>query len=190
MKLDESKRSTLLLATSVAALGTGIASYWLQGKNEAESISQSPQNDLQPNLWEQVFETPTGTKFELASLRAKPLLINFWATWCPPCVEELPLLDRFFVENQSNGIQILGLAVDKAEAVNSFLRKTPLSFPIAITGASGITLSKSWGNLSAGLPFSILLDANGHIMQRKMGKLYSSDLTTWLAALTSQKLTS
>ena len=187
MKLDESKRSTLLLATSVAALGTGIAAYWLQGKNEAESISQSPQNDLQPNLWEQVFETPTGTKFELASLRAKPLLINFWATWCPPCVEELPLLDRFFVENQSNGVQILGLAVDKVEAVSAFLRKTPLSFPIAITGANGISLSKSWGNLSSGLPFSILLDANGRIMQRKMGKLNGSDLSTWLTALQSQK---
>ena len=187
MKLDESKRSTLLLATSVAALGTGIAASWWQGKNEAESISQSPQNDLQPNLWEQVFETPTGTKFELASLRAKPLLINFWATWCPPCVEELPLLDRFFVENQSNGVQILGLAVDKVEAVSTFLRKTPLSFPIAITGASGISLSKSWGNLSSGLPFSILLDANGRIMQRKMGKLNGSDLSTWLTALQSQK---
>ena len=168
MKLDESKRSTLLLATSVAALGTGIAAYWWQGKNEAESISQSPQNDLQPNLWEQVFETQTGTKFELASLRAKPLLINFWATWCPP-------------------VQILGLAVDKVEAVSTFLRKTPLSFPIAITGASGISLSKSWGNLSSGLPFSILLDANGRIMQRKMGKLNGSDLSTWLTALQSQK---
>lgn len=185
MKLDKSKRSTLLLATSVAALGTGIAAYWLESKNEVESISQSPQNDLQPNLWELVFDTPTGTKFELASLREKPLLINFWATWCPPCVEELPLLDRFFIENRINGIQMLGLAVDKVEAVNTFLRKTPLSFPIAITGASGISLSKSWGNLSAGLPFSVLLAADGRVMQRKMGKLNASDLSTWLKALQS-----
>ncbi len=147
----------------------------------------SPQNDLLPNLWEQVFDTPTGTKFDLATLRTKPLLINFWATWCPPCVEELPLLDRFFTENRAKGIQILGLAVDNAKAVSTFLHKSPLSFPVAIAGASGIALSKSWGNLSSGLPFSILLAANGHIMQRKMGKLNDTDLSTWLTALQSPK---
>ena len=190
MKTDESKRNALILATAFAALGTGIAANWWRSRNGGDSNIQTSESGTLPNLWDQVFVTPAGSNLKLASFRKTPLLINFWATWCPPCVEELPLLDRFFVENQSNGIQILGLAVDKAEAVNSFLRKTPLSFPIAITGASGITLSKSWGNLSAGLPFSILLDANGHIMQRKMGKLNSSDLTTWLAALTSQKLTS
>ena len=165
MKTDETKRNALILATAFAALGTGIAAYWWHSKNGGYSNFQTSESDTLPNLWDQVFVTPAGSNLKLASFRKTPLLINFWATWCPPCVEELPLLDRFFVENQSNGIQILGLAVDKAEAVNSFLRKTPLSFPIAITGASGITLSKSWGNLSAGLPFSILLDANGHIMQ-------------------------
>ncbi len=190
MKPDESKRNALILATAFAALGTGIAANWWRSRNGGDSNIQTSESGTLPNLWDQVFVTPAGVDLKLASFRKTPLLINFWATWCPPCVEELPLLDRFFVENQSNGIQILGLAVDKAEAVTTFIRKTPLSFPIAITGASGNSLSKSRGNLSAGLPFSILLDANGHIMQRKMGKLNSSDLTTWLAALTSQKLTS
>ena len=187
MKPDETKRNALILATAFAALGTGIAAYWWHSKNGGYSNFQTSESDTLPNLWDQVFVTPAGSDLKLASFRKTPLLINFWATWCPPCVEELPLLDRFFVENRSNGVQILGLAVDKVEAVSTFLRKTPLSFPIAITGANGISLSKSWGNLSSGLPFSILLDANGRIMQRKMGKLNGSDLSTWLTALQSQK---
>jgi len=187
MKPDESKRNSLLIATSAIALVAGIGVNWWQINKESEAFNQSSQNNLSPNIWEQVFDTPDGMKLNLASLRSKPLLINFWATWCPPCVEELPLLNRFFVENHANGIQILGLAVDKTDAVTTFLRKTPLSFPIAITGASGISLSKSWGNLSAGLPFSLILDANGRIMQRKMGQLNSSDLSTWLTALDLKK---
>ncbi len=187
MKFDESKRSTLLLATSAVALGSGIAAYWWQSQNEPDLALQSPRNEILPNIWEQVFDTPTGTKLELVTLRDKPLLINFWATWCPPCVEELPLLDRFFIENRSNGIQILGLAVDKVGPVTTFLRKFPLSFPVAIADTSGLALSKAWGNLSSGLPFSIFLDANGRIMQRKIGQLNDADLSTWLSALHFQK---
>ena len=187
MRTDETRRNALILATAFAALGTGIAAYWWHSKNGGYSNFQTSESDRLRNRWDQVLVTPAGSNLKLASFLKTPLLINFWATWCPPCVEELPLLDRFFVENQSNGVQILGLAVDKVEAVSTFLRKTPLSFPIAITGATGISLSKSWGNLSSGLPFSILLDANGRIMQRKMGKLNGSDLSTWLTALQSQK---
>ena len=110
------------------------------------------------------------------------MLINFWATWCPPCVEELPLLERFYSENKAKSVQIIGLAADKAEAVRGFLKKLPLTFPIGITDLSGIALSKSWGNLAGGLPFSVMLAADGRVMQRKMGKLSEDDLKVWLAA--------
>ena len=103
-------------------------------------------------FWELAFETPTGQSIAMVSLKGKPLLINFWATWCPPCVEELPLINRFYQENSNNGWQVLGLAVDQKSAVNGFLAKMPLNFPVALAGMSGVELSKSLGNLSGGLP--------------------------------------
>jgi thiol-disulfide isomerase/thioredoxin len=106
-------------------------------------------------------------------------VVNFWATWCPPCVEELPLLDRFFQENKVNGWQILGLAVDQPSAVRGFLQKLPLSFPVGMAGLAGTELSKSMGNLTGALPFTVVLGADGVIRQRKMGKVTPQDLSAW-----------
>ena len=77
-------------------------------------------------------------------------------------------------------MQIVGLAADKPEAVRAFLTKLPLTFPIGITDLAGISLSKTWGNLAGGLPFSVMLAADGQVMQRKMGKLSEDDLKLWL----------
>jgi len=115
----------------------------------------------------------------MQGLRGRPLLINFWATWCPPCVEELPLLDAFFMENMANGWQVLGLAVDKVDPVRQFLVRQPLAFPVAMAGMEGVSLSKLLGNVSGSLPFSILIGADGVIRQRKLGKLSPADLTLW-----------
>jgi thiol-disulfide isomerase/thioredoxin len=106
-------------------------------------------------------------------------VLNFWATWCPPCVDELPLLDRFFVENARKGWQVLGLAVDQAAAVNAFLERAPVRFPIAMAGVAGIELSKSLGNLSGGLPFTVVLGSRGNVLQRKIGRIGIQDLHAW-----------
>ncbi|MDO8455855.1 MAG: TlpA disulfide reductase family protein [Burkholderiaceae bacterium] len=175
------RRHLLTAGVAALAVGAGIAGAWWQSKNDSSPPSdQSPTaaGDLS-DLWSQTFDTPTGGKLVMQALRGKPVLINFWATWCPPCVEELPLLERFYSQNKANGVQIVGLAADKPEAVHTFLQKMPLTFPIGLVGMSGIALSKSWGNLVGGLPFSVMLAADGHVMQRKMGKLSESDLRLW-----------
>jgi thiol-disulfide isomerase/thioredoxin len=183
-----------LLTSGVAAAavlaGSGVA-YWQSKQettDEAAKHATDGHSDLN-NLWQMQFDTPEGGKLAMQSLKGKPLLINFWATWCPPCVEELPLLERFYSQNKSKNnksLQILGLAADKSTAVQAFLKKLPLTFPIGITDLSGIALSKSWGNLAGGLPFSVMLAADGHVMQRKMGKLSEDDLTIWLHSSNEQ----
>jgi thiol-disulfide isomerase/thioredoxin len=125
------------------------------------------------------FETPDGAQLSLSVMRGRPLLINFWATWCPPCVEELPLLDSFFRENKSNGWQVIGLAVDRLEPVQAFLARQSLGFPIALAGMAGISLSKSMGNVGGGLPFTVVLGANGTMLERKIGKVSPQDLARW-----------
>lgn len=179
------RRHVLTVGAAAAATLAGVgAAYW-KDKQVASSepiASHKPASGDLNDLWQMQFDTPDGGKLDIKRLKGKPLLINFWATWCPPCVEELPLLERFYIQNKAKSAQIIGLAADKPEAVRAFLKKVPLTFPIGITDLSGIALSKSWGNLAGGLPFSVMLAADGRVMQRKMGKLSEDDLKTWLAA--------
>jgi thiol-disulfide isomerase/thioredoxin len=179
------RRHLLAAGVGLAAAMAGAGGAWWQSNRTsletlpAEAVTKT--NDLE-DLWQMRFDTPEGSQLAMQNLRGKPLLINFWATWCPPCVEELPLLERFYTQNKSKSMQIVGLAADKPEAVRTFLKKLPLTFPIGITDLSGIALSKNWGNLSGGLPFSVMLAADGQVLQRKIGKLNENDLNVWLEA--------
>jgi thiol-disulfide isomerase/thioredoxin len=130
-------------------------------------------------LWPLTFDTPAGPPLAMQSLRGKPLVLNFWATWCPPCIEELPLLDGFYRENSSKGWQVLGLAIDQPSAVRKFLERTPVSFLIALGGMGGTELGHALGNLAGGLPFTVVIGADGTVRQRKMGRLTPADLTQW-----------
>lgn len=135
-------------------------------------------------FWAMQFAQPNGTPLALESLRGRPLLVNFWATWCPPCVRELPMINRFAQQQAARGphaIQVLGIAVDQAAAVNKWLARQPLDFPVALAGAGGVTLTRSLGNINGGLPFTILLDSKGKAQQRKIGELSQQDLEQWAA---------
>lgn len=130
-------------------------------------------------LWSLSFATPQGASLSMASLRGRPLLLNFWATWCPPCVEEMPLLDAFFRQQAANGWQVVGLAIDQPSAVRTFLRRTPVTFEIGLAGLDGTALGQGLGNVSGGLPFTVVLDGAGKVRERRMGRVTESDLQAW-----------
>jgi thiol-disulfide isomerase/thioredoxin len=126
------------------------------------------------------WDTPQGGRVAMESFRGRPLLINFWATWCTPCVEELPLINDFYRQNKANGWQVLALAVDRLAPVQSFMQKLPLDFPVGMAGATGTELGRGLGNLAGGLPFSVVLSGGGLVLQRKLGRLTHEDLASWL----------
>jgi len=142
-------------------------------------LAEPPLPDALAEFWATTLETPDGRPMPLASFRGQPVLVNFWATWCPPCVEELPLLDAFHRQQQARGWQVLGLAVDQPSAVRRWLERSPLSFPVLMAGLQGTEMSKALGNTSGGLPFSVLLDREGQVLERKLGQLHPPDLQAW-----------
>jgi thiol-disulfide isomerase/thioredoxin len=128
-------------------------------------------------FWAQSFERPEGGDLVLSSLRGKPLLLNFWATWCPPCVEEMPMIDAFFRENGANGWQVVGLAIDQPSAVRKFLQRTPVTYPTGLAGLQGTELVKNLGNTGGGLPFTLVL--NAVTVRWRLVKWASSKPPTW-----------
>ena len=137
--------------------------------------------DLPPDFWSLRFEQPGGGELVLATLRGHPLLLNFWATWCPPCVTEMPMLDAFHRAQQGRGWQVVGLAVDSPSPVRQFLTQRPVGFAIGLAGLNGVELTRNLGNASGGLPFTVVVDRSGRARARKLGALAPKDLDAWVA---------
>ena len=170
---NPSRRLWLYGAAAVLAAGAGAgAAWWKQRPSGAHET-------LDEGFWSKKFERPEGGELALQALRGKPILLNFWATWCAPCVEEMPMLDRFFREHAANGVQVVGLAIDQPSAVRKFLQKTAVTYPIGLAGLDGTELIRTLGNTAGGLPFTLALTADGGVAERKMGKLEQADLDAW-----------
>lgn len=171
---NASRRRLLTGGVAAAALAAGAGWAWWRHRLAEPS---SPALD---GLWSQAFAAPGGqAEVRMQAFQGKPLLLNFWATWCPPCVEELPMLNQFYEAQRAKGWQVVGLAVDQDAAVQRFLQRTPLNFPVGIAGLSGTQLTRDLGNSAGGLPFTVVFGRQGDVQHRKMGQLLASDLQNW-----------
>lgn len=156
-----------------AALGGAGFAWWKFQPHAVESGAEQA-------LWSMDFDQPESGVVSLAAMKGRPLLLNFWATWCPPCVQELPMLNAFYREHAAKGWQVLGLAIDQPSAVRKFLTRIPLDFPVGLAGLGGTDLGRSLGNLTGGLPFSVVFGADGEVRHRKMGQITDEDLKAWV----------
>ncbi len=112
----------------------------------------------------------------MAHFQGKPLILNFWATWCVPCIRELPALQRFQRDFEARGWQVLALAVDSPVPVLEFIAKFKLGLPVGMAGVDGLELMRVLGNTQGGLPFSLAIDATGRVVERKLGETKYEDL--------------
>lgn len=171
------RRRWMWVSIAGVSLGLGVAAAWWRSP-----VTATPDPAVLA-LWNLELDSPDGAPVQLQALRGKPVLVNFWATWCPPCVEELPMINQFFRDHAEQGLQVLGLAVDQPSSVRTFLQKTPLDFTIAMAGLGGADLSRTFGNTTGALPYSVLIGADGQVIHRKMGQLKIPDLQLWAADL-------
>jgi len=108
------------------------------------------------------------------------VLVNFWATWCGPCRDEMPLLDHSGAIFADKGLQVVGIAIDDAEAVRGFLKENPVRYPILVDVANGVDPSVIFGDTRQVLPFSVLIGRDGRIVDQRAGSFSQTSLAAWL----------
>jgi thiol-disulfide isomerase/thioredoxin len=168
------RREVLILGTVAAgaALAGGIVgAFALQSQSGAAELLSTSFRDL------------SGRPRRLAEWQGRSLLCNFWASWCEPCREELPLLDSVQQENVVNGLQVVGIGIDTAANIREYLKVVKIAFPVLVGEAPAIALMHNLGNRSGALPFSVALDRRGRVHQRKLGAYSRTELAAEIAAL-------
>jgi thiol-disulfide isomerase/thioredoxin len=115
-----------------------------------------------------------GKPTALASFAGRPLMVNFWATWCAPCRREIPLLNKIRMQRQAQNAEIVGIAVDFKDEVLAFVKKTPISYPLLMGEEDGLAAAEAFG-MGMGLPFSVFVDSQNHILTIKVGELHEDE---------------
>lgn len=122
-------------------------------------------------LFAAAFPDSLGQTYPLSPWRGKPLVVNFWATWCPPCREEMPELARLAEKYRATGLGVVGIASDDADEVRVFARQHSVSYPLLAGNFEAANLAASLGNSQSVLPYTVLIDPSGRIAQRYLGRL-------------------
>ncbi|HEV7577092.1 MAG TPA: TlpA disulfide reductase family protein [Caldimonas sp.] len=172
------RRGAILAGAGLAAVAVG-AGTALRRRRADSDDADAPEVTI--DVWSLAFQSVDGAPMPMSALRGRPLLLNFWATWCGPCVIEMPLLDRFAREQGPRGWRVLALAIDQPDPVRRFIAERTLRLPVAIAGAVGLDLSRQLGNVHGGLPFTAAFDSAGAAVQRRLGAVNAELLAAWSA---------
>ncbi|NDC07815.1 MAG: TlpA family protein disulfide reductase [Oxalobacteraceae bacterium] len=124
-----------------------------------------------------------GRQRKMSEWQGKVLLINFWATWCPPCVSEMPDLVALQNDLARKNLQVIGIGIDSPSNIREFAEKHQITYPLLLGGLEGSDLSRQFGNQSGGLPFTILIGADGSVRRTYMGRLDMEKVRTDLASM-------
>lgn len=130
----------------------------------------------------QTFKDLDGQPRAMREWEGQLVVVNFWATWCAPCVEEMPDLQRVHSEYSARGVTVVGLGIDSPSALKRFRDEHKLALPLFAAGAAGSELGKTLGNASGSLPYTVLIDRKGRIVRARLGQIRPAELRSWLDA--------
>lgn len=151
----------------------------------AAAPNAHPANATVPaSFFSQSLLTPENTPTSLSALKNQLLLVNFWASWCVPCVKEMPALSALQRKYAPLGVKFAGIAVDNTNNVAAFLKRVPVAYPVYVAGGSGTEIARQVGNHVGGLPYTVLIDANGRIRWSQLGPVNSAQLSQAIEQLT------
>ena len=157
-----------LVLAGLAALAVGVWFGWARIQTDTPASLDA--------LWAAQLTDLRGNQVRMASLRGKPLIVNFWATWCGPCKEEMPDFQRLTTGEFADKIQIVGIGIDNADNMRSFADKIGITYTLLEGGAESLDMLKSLGNQVGGLPFTLVIDASGKSVMVRLGRATYEDL--------------
>lgn len=188
MKLAQS----LTLALLVAAAAAGGA-YWLASRDDSRANAElaltaatqvapdaraadTPSAGNPKALFASSLDNLQGQPVKLSKYQGKTLIVNFWASWCPPCIAEMPELSRFYQDHAGKDIEMVGIAIDNPTSVRDFLKLHAVSYPVLLGGMSGAGLSTQLGDSQGGLPFTVIIAPSGKIVYQRLGQTSYAEL--------------
>lgn len=182
-------RKEVMTYTVVALLFGGIGAYVGLKRQPAPPPAAAAHPPAAPTpsgaLFAQSMNDASGASHSLVRWKGKPLVVNFWAPWCAPCVQEMPELDQVAAENAPLGINVIGIGIDTPANIAQFATKLKISYPLYVAGLSGTELARQFGNSAGGLPYTVLIGADGKVLKAYLGKLKFDELKADLAKLKS-----
>ena len=167
-----------MAAVGVAAGGLGAWSAWRRYSPDA------PEDGVTDLLFALNLPSTDDPAVDLGRWRGQPLVVNFWATWCAPCIEEMPELSELQQQYRAKGLQILGIGIDSPENIRKFSAERPVVYPLFIAGAGGSELSRRFGNTAGGLPYTVVIDRSGVVRSRIVGRFKLEQLRGAIDAIT------
>jgi peroxiredoxin len=169
----------LAVAVGLVALAAGL--YF--GRETGEPPTREMRGkDATPLLGVSLPDT-TGREQALAQWKGKVVVVNFWATWCVPCREEMPQFVKAQRELGDRGVQFVGIAIDQPDKIDAFAKELNLNYPALVGGYGAIELSKSMGNRLGALPFTVIVDRAGRVAHTQLGPLKDTDLRSIISQL-------
>ncbi len=171
----------LLLSAAVAVAATVAGGYTLMGRKPKNDAAPADAGDPVAGLMQMQLPDLNGAAHSLAGWKGQPIVVNFWATWCAPCVKEMPALDA--LQKKYPQVRFVGIGVDSAANMQKFVEKVQVSYPLWVIGAGAIDTLRKLGNPSGGLPFTIVFNADGSINRKILGEVQPDDLDRTLSGL-------
>jgi thiol-disulfide isomerase/thioredoxin len=178
--VSRARRWLVGLVAGAALLGGIVAS--LLHFSEREDAPSIPVAAL-ARLQDLPFKDLTGQERRLADWKGKTLVVNFWATWCPPCRKEMPAFSNLHTKLANRGVVFVGIGIDSPSAIKEFALQYPVSYPLLIGGSEGLEAMKTIGNRNAALPYTLVVDATGAPVFSRLGMIEEASFETTLLEL-------
>ena len=181
------RNSKLLVIGLVGAMIALVAGVYI---GMGARIDITPEPSISSEAIARLFATrlndSEGKQQTLKQWQGNTLVINFWATWCPPCREEMPSFSRLQTKFAANGVQFVGIALDTAENVINFSQQSPTTYPLLIADSEGTELTRQLGNSRLALPYTVILASNGEVRLARLGRVSEQELDILLQKETAR----
>ncbi|MDI1309011.1 MAG: TlpA disulfide reductase family protein [Methylotenera sp.] len=168
------------------ALGFAIYYYFLSPNATLKTYATDHSKLSTQSLFASKLSNPDGIIQDLSQFKGKIIVLNFWATWCPPCREEMPELSELYTEYKNKNVVVLGMAVDELALVKEFSATTPVSYPLLAAENEGMVLGNDLGNDKGVLPYTVIINESGAVVDTYFGRINKSLLETALRPLLPQ----